>query len=42
MKVEIKGGQKMDEGVKISKSNIWSIMLEIVDLHMKVLSENLK
>ena len=28
-------GQKMDEGVKISKSNIWPIMMEMVDLHIK-------
>ena len=33
MKVKIMGGQKMDEGVKISKSNILPIMLEMVDLH---------
>ena len=30
-----KGGQKEDKGVKISKSNIWPIMLEMTDLHIK-------
>ena len=30
-----KGGQKKDKGVKISKSNIWPIMLEMTDLHIK-------
>ena len=34
-KVKIKGGQKMDEGVKISISNIWTNVQEIADLHNK-------
>jgi len=29
-----KGGQKEDKEVKISKSNIWPIMLEMTDLHI--------
>ena len=33
MMVKTKGGQKMDEGVKISKSNILPIMLKMTYLH---------
>ena len=40
--MKINGGQKTDEEEKISKSNQWPIILEIVDLHMKSASENLK
>ena len=32
MNLKIKGGQKMDEVVNISKNNIWPIMLEMDDL----------
>jgi hypothetical protein len=34
-KVKIKGGQKMDEGVKITISNICTNEQEIADLHSK-------
>ena len=43
MKVKIRGGQKMDEGVKISKSNILPIMLKNGRFSsLKGHSENLK
>ena len=35
MKIKIKGGQKMDEGVNISISNIRTNVQEIADLHEK-------
>ena len=37
MKVETKGGLKMNEGVKISNSNIRSNVKEIADLRKSVL-----
>ena len=37
-----KGGQKEDKGVKISKSNIWPIMLEMADLLIKSSSRKQK
>ena len=32
----------MDEGVKISKSKILQLMLEMVNLHIKISSKNFK
>ena len=40
---DVKWCQKIDEGVKISKSNIWPLLLVMeINLHRKGLSENLK
>ena len=41
-KVKFNVGQKMDEGVKISKSNLLPIMLEMVNLHVKSAFRKLK
>ena len=38
----MRGGPKMDEGVKISKSKILQFMLEMVNLHIKISSKNFK
>ena len=35
-------GQQMDEGVKISKSNIWQIMLEMFNIQNNSASKNSK